>query len=100
MYSTDNSIYQVEPEMVGLPTTKEQIDEHSARVEKLTGVVRPCSRQGPWATLPGQPWTLGMQLGGWHDALRRMQPFDTDPEVAARIDAMIETLEAYGDHSQ
>ena len=61
----------------------------------MTGIGRTCPR-GPWALLPGQPWTLGMQLGGWHDALRRVAPFVEEPEVKAQIDAMIAVLDAYG----
>ena len=67
-------------------------------MELLTGVVRPCPR-GPHAILPGQPWTLGMQLGGWHDALRRVQPFVTDPVAAAEVGAKIDLLDAYGQAS-
>lgn len=73
----------------------ELLDVHAARVEEATGVTRPCPR-GPWSVLPGQPWTLGMELGGWHDALRRLQPFVHDPEVAARVEAMIEVIDAWG----
>lgn len=74
--------------------SRELIDLHSERVEKITGVTRPCPR-GPWAALPGQPWTLGMHLGGWHDALRRVEPFVEDPAVKPQIAAMIELLGAY-----
>ncbi len=75
--------------------TRRRIELHSDRVETATGIVRPCPR-GPWAEFPGQPWTLGMHLGGWHDALRRVQPFVGDPEVAERIAAMIDLLDAHG----
>lgn len=85
-----------------LPVLAAQVDEpsmelinrHSDRVERVTGVGRPCPR-GPWATLPGHPWTLGMQIGGWHDALRRVEPFVQDPAVKLQIDAMIEVLDEY-----
>jgi hypothetical protein len=76
----------------------ELINRHSDRVERVTGVGRPCPR-GPWATLPGQPWTLGMQIGGWHDALRRVEPFVQDPAVKLQIDAMIEVLDEYAQAS-
>lgn len=46
--------------------------------------------------MPGQPWALGLELGGWHDALRRIEPFVTDPDVRDRIAEMNAVLEAYG----
>lgn len=78
--------------------TRADIERDSERVASETGVGRPCPRS-PWATFPGQPWTLGMQLGGWHDALRRVAPFTHDPEVLAQIEAMIALLDAYGEAS-
>jgi hypothetical protein len=74
--------------------TKLLIDLHSARVEEVTGIVRTCPR-GPWAVLPGHPWTLGIQLGGWHDALRRIEPFIEDPHHAGKIDAMLDLMGRY-----
>ncbi|TNE86556.1 MAG: hypothetical protein EP330_22720 [Deltaproteobacteria bacterium] len=83
------------PRLVALvdPETRALMDEHSARVEALTGIGRPCPRT-PFAILPGQPWTLGMQLAGWHDALRRIEPFATDPEVHAEVLAMMAMMDA------
>jgi hypothetical protein len=78
--------------------TRADIERDSERVASETGVGRPCPRS-PWATFPGQPWTLGMQLGGWHDALRRVAPFTRDPEVLAQIEAMVALLDAYGEAS-
>jgi hypothetical protein len=74
--------------------TQERIEATSDRIEAVTGVVRPCPR-GPHAVLPGQPWTLGMQLGGWHDALRRVEPFAMDPATGAQLQAMVEALDVY-----
>lgn len=79
-------------------TTAALIHHHSDQVEAATGITRPCPR-GPTSILPGQPWTLGMQLGGWHDALRRVRPFATDAHVVARIDAMADALHAFGEAS-
>lgn len=76
----------------------QRIEALSDRVEELTGVVRPCPRD-PHSILPGQPWTLGMQLGGWHDALRRVQPFVDDPAVRVQVDAMVQVLDRYGEAS-
>ena len=73
-----------------------EIDWHSDRVEALTGVVRPCPR-GPWALQPGQAWTLGLHLAGWHDALRRVEPFTKDAETRDQIGAMMALLDAYGE---
>ena len=78
--------------------THSAIDADSEQVALETGVVRPCPRS-PWATLPGQPWTLGMQLGGWHDALRRVAPFVHDPDTLAQIEAMIDLLDTFGEVS-
>ncbi len=78
--------------------TNALIGRHSDRVESSTGVARPCSR-GPWAALPGQPWTLGMQLGDWHDALRRVEPFTKDAKVAAQLAAMRAVLGTYAEAS-
>lgn len=75
--------------------TMARIEAESDRVEAATGIVRPCPR-GPWSVQPGHPWTLGMQLGGWHDALRRVQPFVDDPAVGAQVDALVAVLDAYG----
>ncbi|MEZ4240323.1 MAG: hypothetical protein R3F59_30055 [Myxococcota bacterium] len=76
--------------------TRARIDRLSEQVEAATGIGRPCPR-GPWSVMPGQPWTLGLQLAGWHDALRRVAPFVDDPAVGAQVDAMIALLDAYGD---
>lgn len=70
-----------------------RLDPHHDRLEALTGAVRPCPR-GPWADPPGHPWTLGMHLAGWHDALRRVRPFVDGPE-ADRIDGLVALLEAW-----
>lgn len=67
---------------------------HHDRLEALTGGARPCPR-GPWAAWPGHPWTLGMHLAGWHDALRRVRPF-VEADEAARIDRMTALLDAWG----
>lgn len=67
---------------------------HADAVEALTGVRRPCPR-GPWADLPGHPWTLGMQLAGWHDALRRVEPFVEDAHDRARVKGMIALLDGW-----
>lgn len=71
--------------------TADAIERHSARVERATEIVRPCPR-GPWSVMPGQPWTLGMQLGGWHDALRRLAPAAEDAE---RLGEMVALLDGY-----
>ena len=78
--------------------TRALIDHHSDRVEALTGVGRPCPR-GPWSVLPGQSWNLGMQLGGWHDALRRVQPF-VDADAREDIDALVALLDVYVEATQ
>lgn len=78
------------------PATSELIDVHSERMELLTGVTRLCPR-GPWSILPGHPWTLGMQLSGWHDALRRIQPFAAEPEAAAAVESMLALFEDYNE---
>lgn len=75
--------------------TWQQIEDHSAAVEAATGITRPCPR-GPWTVAPGHPWTLGLQLAGWHDALRRVAPFVDDPEVHAQVTAMVDLLDLYG----
>lgn len=74
--------------------TRARIDALSAELEAITGLERPCPRDVHHAQ-PGQPWTLGHLLGGWHDALSRIRPFARDPAVAQRIDAMDGLLEAY-----
>lgn len=79
--------------------TQAQIEAHSARLEALTGVARPCPR-GPWAVLPGQPWTMGMQLNEAHDALVRLAPEAVDAEARAQIDALIGLLDALGAANQ
>jgi hypothetical protein len=79
--------------------TSELISLHSDRVEMATGVGRPCPRS-PFTVFPGQPWTLGMQLGGWHDALRRVEPFVLDPEVKGQIGAMNALFDGYGDANE
>ncbi|MEZ4449603.1 MAG: hypothetical protein R3B09_08990 [Nannocystaceae bacterium] len=78
------------------PSLAAELDRHSDRLEAITGVERPCPR-GPWAVLPGHPWTLGMQLGGWHDALRRVAPFVEDPAARADVEAMIDALDRYAE---
>lgn len=80
----------VEP--LGAPD-RARLAPHHDRLEALTGGVRPCPR-GPWAAWPGHPWTLGMHLAGWHDALRRVRPLARGSE-AARIDRMTALLGAW-----
>ncbi|MCO4745116.1 MAG: hypothetical protein KC912_10025 [Proteobacteria bacterium] len=75
-------------------STMERIDLHSDRVEEATGIGRPCPRS-PFSVLPGQPWNLGMQIGGWHDALKRIEPFVEDAETQAQVGAMIALVDAY-----
>lgn len=75
--------------------TLDAIEYHSDRLEALTGIGRPCPR-GPWTLLPGQPWTLGMQLAGWGDAFTRIAPFATDPDTQARVEQVVELLDAHG----
>ncbi len=43
------------------------------------------------------PWTLGRQLGGWENALRRVEPFAADLETQAQIRQMITTLARFGE---
>lgn len=83
-----DSIVEIAAQIDG--PTADAIARHSARVEHLTGIVRPCPR-GPWSVMPGQPWTLGLQLGGWHDALRRIEPTVDAPA----IEEMIAVMDAY-----
>jgi hypothetical protein len=78
--------------------TRARIDAASDHVEAVTGLTRPCPR-GPHAVMPGQPWTLGMQLGGWHDALQRAEPFAVDPAAEAKVQDMLAALAAYGEAS-
>jgi hypothetical protein len=78
--------------------TRARIEAASDRVERATGIARPCPR-GPHAAVPGHPWTLGMNLGGWHDALRRVEPFAKDPATRERVSAMIDALDHFGDAS-
>lgn len=81
-----------------LPATDRDEEAASDRVERATGISRPCPR-GPHAAVPGHPWTLGMNLGGWHDALRRVEPFAKDPATRDRVSAMIDALDHFGDAS-
>jgi hypothetical protein len=78
--------------------TRARVDAASDHVEAVTGLTRPCPR-GPHAAVPGQPWTLGMQLGGWHDALQRAEPFAVDPAAEAKVQDMLAALAAYGEAS-
>lgn len=78
--------------------TRARIEAASDRVEAATGVPRPCPR-GPESVSPGHPWTLGMQLGGWHDALRRAEPFAQDPGTRAQVRALIELIDGFDDAS-
>lgn len=71
-----------------------RIEALSDDVEALTGVPRPCPR-GPHAVFPGHPWTLGMQLGGWHDVLRRVEPFAEDPATREQVGRLISLIDAY-----
>ncbi len=75
--------------------TMELIHLHSDLVESRTGVERPCPR-GPWSIRPGHPWTLGMQLSDWHEALRHLEPLARDRGVQNQISTMVDLLEAYG----
>lgn len=68
--------------------TRALIDADSAHLEALTGLVRPCPRDR-FHVVAGQPWTLGTRLAAWHDALRRIEPFVDDAELAERIEAML-----------
>ena len=74
--------------------TRVFIEDHSSRVEDATGVIRQCPR-GPWSVSPGHPWTLGGQLNGWHDVLRRVQPFTKDPATEERVSALVALLDDY-----
>jgi len=76
--------------------TRQAIHDHSERVEAATGQVRPCPRD-VHTSFPAQPWTLGMHLGGWHDALRRLEPFVTDAGARAEVEAMIALLDAHAE---
>jgi hypothetical protein len=40
--------------------------------------------------------TLGLHLGGWENALRRIEPFVHETHNRARIEAMIEALSSWG----
>ena len=60
----------------------ELINHHSDRVERATGVGRPCPR-GPWATLPGQPWTLGMQI------TRTDRPIEFAPDFPGYLEGAV-----------
>lgn len=89
-----------------IPTAATAIDEEtmylielrSEQLEAATGIGRPCPR-GPWSIQPGHPWTLGLQLGGWSDALRRLRPFVKDPATGKDIDAMRALLDDFATHS-
>jgi hypothetical protein len=74
--------------------TRTLIEEHSARVETATGVIRQCPR-GPWSVMPGHPWTLGEQLHEWHDALERVQASVDDPVSSEQIGTLIALLDDY-----
>ena len=78
--------------------TAARIDASSAAVEAATGVVRPCPR-GPWAVSPGQPWTLGMELGAWREDLQNLAALSAAPATTARLDALVALLDAYGQAS-
>ncbi len=73
-----------------------RLDAFSAIVEALTGVARPCPR-GPWSVSPGQPWTLGMELNGWREALTHLSARAVDPAAEAKIDALVALLDAFGE---
>jgi hypothetical protein len=73
---------------------RERVEVLSAEVEAATGLVRPCPRDVHHVR-PGQPWTLGMLLGGWHDALVRVRPLVGDAAVVERVDAMLALFDAY-----
>ena len=60
------------------------------RLEALTGIRRPCPR-GPWAPVPGHPWTMGMELNDVANALR---------ELPAHEPALLATLDAWARVSQ
>lgn len=75
------------------PPTSAAIEEHSGRLESLTGITRPCPR-GPHSVLPGHPWTLGDRLGAERDALEALEPSLTDPEAHATVVALLELYEA------
>ncbi len=79
--------------------TRARIEEHSARVEQATGVIRQCPR-GPWSVMPGHPWTLGEQLGEWHDGLKRVQATAEDPVTSEQIGTMIALLDEYVEATQ
>lgn len=75
------------------PEVREEIEVHSARLEALTGLVRPCPR-GPRAVLPGQPWTLGDRLGETHEGLKRLAPSLIDPGSRAAVAELVDLYEA------
>jgi hypothetical protein len=79
--------------------TRAQIEAHSARLEALTGVARPCPR-GPWSVMPGQPWTLGLQLHEAQRALERLAPAAVDPAARAELHALIGLIGALGAASE
>jgi hypothetical protein len=91
------------PMIAGIPGLAAEIDAetldlielHSARVEQLTGIARPCPR-GPWSVLPGQPWTLGAQLTGWTDLLVSLEPLAVEATAQQGIADMAALLQAYG----
>jgi hypothetical protein len=45
--------------------------------------------------MPGHPWTLGEQLGEWHDALKRVQATVDDPVTSEQIGTLIALLDDY-----
>ena len=40
--------------------------------------------------------TMGLHLGGWENALRRIEPFVDDPDDRAQVRAMIDALSSWG----
>lgn len=79
-------------------TTQARFDAHSARVEAITGIARPCPR-GPWAVSPGHPWTFGAKFGGWRDDLQALALHAVDAETRAELDALVALLDANGEAS-
>ena len=102
----DVGVEQTQSLIDALPYLASQVDvstsvsseAHSERLEALTGATRPCPR-GPWATLPGHPFTLGMQLGDAEAGIRAARATLTDDAAAAQVDAMLALLEAYQSRS-
>lgn len=93
------AIAQITPIARGTDAKTEAVlDALSTRVEATTGIARPCPR-GPWAVSPGQPWTLGMELGGWRDDLAALAPQATDKATKARVESLVALLDAFGEAS-